>query len=284
MRSIRLALGTGIDAHALEWAAPDAVDHTVLLVHGFLDHAWTWEDVGTRLAQAGLHVVAPDMRGHGDSARIGPGGYYHFLDYVVDLLEIVRLTARPRLSLVGHSMGGGICAYFAGAFPDRLHRLAIVDGLGVPSRVTSPEGLATWARAWVAAQARTGGRTLASLDEAAARLRKHDPRLTPALALRLAERGTRPTADGRLAWKHDPLHLTPGVYGVPPEAVARFLAAIACPTLLVDAADALGDAALRAERAALLKDARQVTIADSGHAIMRHQPVALAEAILAHVR
>src|SRR5262249_1417104 len=94
-------LRTGLRYHLLEWGAEHAASaHTVLLVHGFLDFAWGWNDVATRLAAAGLHVVAPDMRGHGDSERVGAGGYYHFMDYVADLAEVVRLSARTTLSLV----------------------------------------------------------------------------------------------------------------------------------------------------------------------------------------
>ena len=57
--SRRLALGTGLDAHVLEWGADSRADHTVVLVHGFLDSAWAWEDVAAPLVAAGLHVIAP---------------------------------------------------------------------------------------------------------------------------------------------------------------------------------------------------------------------------------
>ena len=78
-RSLRLS--TGLDYHLLEWGRENAaLDHTVVLVHGFLDLCWGWQDTVEAGLAGRFHVVAPDMRGHGDSDRVGAGGYYHFID------------------------------------------------------------------------------------------------------------------------------------------------------------------------------------------------------------
>ena len=87
--SRRLRLGTGLDYHLLEWNAYDAGrDHTVILVHGFLDLSWGWHATVVRSELADrFHVVAPDMRGHGDSDRIesgsggGDDGHGQFQEY-----------------------------------------------------------------------------------------------------------------------------------------------------------------------------------------------------------
>src|SRR5690242_11085102 len=84
--SRKLPLATGLSYHLLEWGEGD---HTVVLIHGFLDNAWGWQPMVDAGLAAGLHVVAPDMRGHGDSDWIGPGGYYHFADYLADLHELI---------------------------------------------------------------------------------------------------------------------------------------------------------------------------------------------------
>ena len=86
MQTRTIELSTGLRYAVREWGAPQPGKPTVVLVHGFLDSSATWIAVAREgLAEAGLHLVAPDMRGHGDSERVGAGGYYHFADYLADL-------------------------------------------------------------------------------------------------------------------------------------------------------------------------------------------------------
>src|ERR1700733_9021372 len=115
MHSHMLPLATGLTYHVLEWDGPSAgggvnapTDLTFVLVHGFADLAQAcWSAVAERLAVHG-HVIAPDLRGHGDSDWISGGGYYHFMDYVADLDDVIAQLARRRVVLVGHPMGGSI--------------------------------------------------------------------------------------------------------------------------------------------------------------------------------
>ena len=281
--SRKLQLPTGLAYHVLEWGPPDA-EHTVLLLHGFLDHAWSWEAVvDAGLGAGGLRLVAPDLRGHGDSDWVGAGGYYHFVDYLADVHELIGLTTTGKLSIVGHSMGGSIAAYYAGAYPDRVHKLALLEGLGPPeSTGTMPERVNTWLMAWKSARERAP-RSYASVQEAAERLMAHDPLLARPLALRLAEQGTAPALGGRLRFKHDPLHATPGPYGFNLDIARSFWQRVKAPTLLVEG----GESQLRhaaeeqARREANLPVAKKVTIAGAGHMMQRHQPAALARELRA---
>src|SRR5262245_48480774 len=86
---------------------------TLLIVHGFLDSGETWEMVAEPLARAGHEVLVPDMRGFGESDQVGPGGYYHFADYVADLAMLMDALAPARLGVIGHSMGGTISVLYA---------------------------------------------------------------------------------------------------------------------------------------------------------------------------
>ena len=251
-----------------------------MLVHGFSDLAAAWEPVATRLAAHG-HVVAPDLRGHGDSDRIGAGGYYHFMDYVADLDEVIARLARPRLILVGHSMGGTISGYWAGARPARPTALALLEGLGPPDQSAAdlPSRTASWMDAWRGA--RRTGRTLSGLDEAVARLRKHDPLLAREEAVRVARAGTR-EVEGGVVWKHDLLHHTMGPYPFRLDAALAFWRRITCPVLVVDGADSRMNLAddERARRRAAFADHRHVVVPAAGHAVARHQPARVAELIL----
>jgi pimeloyl-ACP methyl ester carboxylesterase len=275
-RSRRIALPTGLAYHVLEWGASADHDLTVLLVHGFLDVAWGWDEVAAHLA-ARYHVIAPDLRGHGDSDRVGPGGYYHFFDYVADLDGVVARLGRARVAVVGHSMGGSVASYWCGARPERVARLALLEGLGPPEvTIPVPDRAAAWFAAWGEARARAP-RVMASLDEAATRLRKNDPLLTAESARRMVERGTTPVAGG-VEWKHDPLHLTAGPYLYRRDVAAQFWSRITAPVLVVDGAESrlrVPDAEIR-ERMSFFRDARREVLPGAGHALQRHRPTELA--------
>ena len=279
----RVRTQSGLELSVLEWNEKAA--HTVVLVHGFLDLAWGFAGLVNALG-AQLHVVAPDMRGHGDSDRIGAGSYYHFFDYVPDLADVVAACAGPEVTLVGHSMGGTISAYYAATFPERVTRLALLEGLGPPGG--GPAG-PDRTRAWIDATTRVREkpqRSYASLSEAAQRLRANDALLSEALALWLAQKSTRVGGDGRLSFKHDPLHVTRGPYPFVAEVGARFFSAVHCPVLLVDGAES--ELTLPREeaegRAALFPQAERHTLAGAGHMMQRHQPQALAARLSAFMR
>jgi pimeloyl-ACP methyl ester carboxylesterase len=273
-RSRRIALATGLTYHVLEWGAQH--EHTVVLLHGFLDLGWSWEEVAARLADR-YRVLAPDLRGHGDSDWIGPGGYYHFQDYVADVDDLIARLAPGAMSIVGHSMGGSVAAYWAGMRASRPRRVALLEGLGPPDGGdANPDRTARWIDMWKAARTKPQ-RPMVDIDDAAARMRRHDDQLDEAQARRLAAHGT-VAVDGGLRWKHDPLHLTMGPYPFRRDVAESYWKRIAAPVLAVDGdRSAMRHAGAEAERRlASFQDVRRATIADAGHMMQRHQPAALA--------
>jgi pimeloyl-ACP methyl ester carboxylesterase len=281
--SRRVALDTGLAYHVLEWGGDDAaLDNTVVLVHGFLDVAWGWEAT-VRAGLAGrFHIVAPDLRGHGDSDRVGPGGYYHFMDYLADVHALIAEVGRERVSLVGHSMGGSVAGYYTGTYPDRIERLALLEGTGPPEQAsTGPARVAQWLATWQRARHATQS-TYADVAEAAARLRKNDPLLDEELALVLADKGTRVTADGRRQFKHDPVHLTRGPYAYSVGAAEEFWRAITCPVLLVEGSESVFRHAREEteRRHACFANRRTAVLDGAAHMMQRHQPDALAALLL----
>ena len=214
--------------HLLEWSETGP---TVLLLHGFLEHAHAWDFVAPRLAGAGFRVLALDWRGHGDTQWVGAGGYYHFPDYAADLAGIVHALG-GRVALVGHSMGAGGAVLYAGTEPERVSALVCVDALGPPDM--RPADTPNRYVAWLAGLERTATRERPrlTLADATRRLRERFPHFDDAIATHLALHGTQPE-DGARVWKFDPLHQTtaPTPYYV---AQARpFWERVTCPVLYV---------------------------------------------------
>lgn len=280
----RIALSNGLTYNLLEWGAGQPV--TIVLVHGFLDLAWGWDEVPARLAER-FHVVAPDLRGHGDTDWIGAGGYYHFYDYIADLDEVVNRVrpGRDRVGMVGHSMGGSVACYWAGMRPERVRALVSLEGIGPPEAQTPiPDRTARWIEMW--RTARRAVKVMASVEDAAARLRKHDHLLDEARARALAAHGTRPAAGGGgVVWKHDPLHLTQGPYPYRVDVAAQFWSRVEAPVLYVEGAESrfrLADADTE-RRLGAFRNVRRTAIAGAGHMMMRHQPAEVARVIAEHV-
>ena len=117
---------SGLRYHLNEWDGGGARPYSF----GFLDLGQNWSFVVEAFGDTSLHLVAPDWRGHGDSDWIGPGGYYHFPDYVRDLEQIVHQVRRQKLVVVGHSMGAMVATLWAGTRSDALDGLVLVDGTG----------------------------------------------------------------------------------------------------------------------------------------------------------
>ncbi len=275
----RSVLANGLRHHVLEWDGGGRT--TVLCLHGFLDLAWAFHRVAPALAAAGYHVLAPDLRGHGRTERVGAGGYYHFMDYVLDVADLADALARDRLALVGHSMGGGITGYFAGVFPDRVWRAVIMEGGRIPetSLESAPHRVAEWIQG--VRRVRTHGpRVYATLDEAAARIRKYD-RLCPAEEARfIAEHGTNPVPGG-VVFQHDPLHVTRGPYPFRLDLALAFWRAVTCPVLLVEGAETeLKRTPDWPARVSAFGDLRHAVIERAGHMMMRHRPKEVARVLL----
>lgn len=106
----------------------------LLLVHGITNSSASWRPVLRRLADTGHTVVAPDLPGHGDSERHrGDHSLGAHASILRDLMQVLDL---PRVTVVGHSLGGGVAMVFSYQFPERVERLALIDAGGLGREVS----------------------------------------------------------------------------------------------------------------------------------------------------
>jgi pimeloyl-ACP methyl ester carboxylesterase len=268
--------GLELAVHFFGPPRPDAP--LVLLLHGFLDAGGTWDLVAEALVARGLSVVAPDLRGFGQSAWVGRGGYYHFPDYVADIALVVEALAPARLVLVGHSLGGTVACLYAGARPERVERLILLEGMGPPAM--APELGVTQLRKWLdQAASPPEPKPLASHDDALRRLALHHPRISrEVLASRLEH--LLHERDGALTWRHDPLHRTTAPSRFDVTTFRAFLAEIRCPVRFVSGGETGWHPPDEAERLASLPAPPDVVLLpDAGHMMHWSRPAKTANAI-----
>ena len=96
----------------------------LLLLHGLADHAQVWSSLGDYLAQR-YHIVAPDLRGHGESGK--PLSGYTFEDIIADLEALMEHLGWSAANVVGHSWTGKLALIWVRQHPERFHSLILVD-------------------------------------------------------------------------------------------------------------------------------------------------------------
>jgi pimeloyl-ACP methyl ester carboxylesterase len=264
----------GLRLHFADWgneAAPPAI-----LIHGGRDHGRSW-DLIARALQPHFHVVAPDLRGHGDS-EWAKGSSYSLSDHVYDLTHLVG-TGRKAV-LVGHSFGGMIALAFAGAFPERVSRLAVLDGAFLPSAPSAiDERMAQWV-AQLDKVSTSQPRRYRTVEEAAERMSAHNKRLTSEQALHLARHSVRPNGDGSFSWKYDPYQRVRAPYRLSGDDYTALWSRITCPILLLCGSESFIPDPGKAGILRHFKQADQKIVAGAGHWLHHDQP----EDILAALR
>src|SRR4051794_3512685 len=190
----------GLRLHYADWG--NAAAPPLVLIHGGLDHCRNWDAIA-RALQPRFHIVAPDLRGHGDS-EWAKGSSYTLSDNVADLAGLLRVAGLKDAALVGHSMGGMVAQAYAGTFPDRVSRLAVLDGTFLST--SQPAPIAEQMLRWIDQLERISQyepTSFRTIEEAAQRLSGRNKRLTPELAMHLARHGVRQSDDGLYRWKFD---------------------------------------------------------------------------------
>ncbi len=221
--------------HYVDWGNRDAP--LLILLHGNRDHCRSW-DWAAEALRAKWHVVAPDLRGHGDSDW-SQEGRYDFASLVCDLDQLLFELGGQKAAIMAHSMGSHVALRYAGLFPDAVTRLVVVEAVGAPAeqeeehrRLSLSQRYRNWIDTRRAAASRSP-RIYASVEDAQRRMQSENAWLSEAQACHLTLHGLRQTEDGGYCWKFDNcLGLWPPVDHSPEETFALWQR-IACPTLAI---------------------------------------------------
>lgn len=253
--------------HYVDWGNPDAP--LLLMVHGGRDHCRNWDWVAERLRDD-WHIIAPDLRGHGDS-QWAPDGNYPALNFVYDIAQLVHQLGHDQVSIIAHSMGGNVCTRFAGLYPEKVRKFVNIEGLG-----PSPEQLAQreaipfaerW-RTWIAEKRQAAGRLpkrYAGIDDALARMKAENSYLSDEQARHLTIHGVNRNEDGSYSWKFDNHLNVWGFLDAPQDELEKLWANVSCPTLLLYGADSWASNPAKDGRAAHFPNARVVEFENAGH-------------------
>jgi len=202
----------------------------VLALHGWLDNAASFGALAPGLE--GVRLVALDLMGHGFSDHRPAGMPYYIWDNLADVIGVADELGWSRFHLLGHSMGASICSLLAGAMPERVESLVLIEGLGplVDAPADTPEQMARAIRR--RSRRNREAKFHASMEEAvSARMNGRFP-VGEQAARWLVERSIVHTVKG-FRWRSDPALNLPSVLRMTEEQVRAFLQRIASPSLLI---------------------------------------------------
>jgi pimeloyl-ACP methyl ester carboxylesterase len=219
----------GLTLAAEVWGSPG--DRPVIASHGWLDNAGSFALLAPRLS--GCEIVALDLAGHGESDFRSADSAYNLWQDVGDLLHVADELGWRRCTLLGHSRGGAISMLFAATFPERVHKLVLLEG-GLPITAEAdeaPAGLAQALRETRELRGK-GGRVFATRAKAIAERAAGFSRVTPAAAEILARRSLREVPGG-FQWHADQRLKAQSELRLTPEQVRAFARRVTAPVLVL---------------------------------------------------
>ncbi len=258
--------------HYVDWGNEGA--EPLLLVHGGRDHCRNWDWVAQRLRDR-YHIIAPDLRGHGDSAW-AIGGGYDMGAYIYDIAQIVHQKGLAPVTIIAHSMGAGIALNYCGAYPDAVKKIVAIEGLGPSPAVMAEQASRTVdqrLRDWIEDRRKNSGRTprrYATLDEAYTRMAEENPHLSPEQARHLTIYGAHQNEDGTYSWKFDN-HSRWGMGGLSHADQHYLWSQITCPVLLMRGEESWASDPEADGRIKHFKNARLVNFEGAGHWVHHDQ-------------
>jgi pimeloyl-ACP methyl ester carboxylesterase len=261
--------------HYVDWGNEDAPP--MLLVHGGRDHCRNWDWVAERFRDR-YHIIAPDLRGHGDSQWM-IGGSYSMLDYVYDIAQLIHQKQMLPVTIIGHSLGGSISLNYTGLYPETVKQLVAIEGMGPPPQMIEErlnQPIEKRLQLWVDELRKLSGRLprkYASLEEAYERMQAENPHLKEAQARHLTIHGSNQNEDGTFSWKFDNYVRSFSPNQLPFEEQQKLYGRITCPTLLVRGTESWASDPIKDGRIAYFTATtpRAVNIGKAGHWVHHDQ-------------
>jgi pimeloyl-ACP methyl ester carboxylesterase len=254
--------------HYVDWG--NSGKPPLLLIHGGRDHCRNWDWTAAAL-QSDWHVIAPDLRGHGDS-QWSPDGSYTMAGYIYDVAQLIHQQRLAPVTIIGHSLGGNIALRYAGIYPDTVAKLVAIEGLGPPPRQGLAErgskNIAERMDDWIREQRGLAGRTprrYPSIEEAFRRMQEENPHLSAEQARHLTVQGVNQNEDGTYSWKFDNYVRARPPYDMTARDIRLLWSRINCPTLLLYGKESWSGNPAEDGRVEAFRHPRVVGIDGAGH-------------------
>jgi pimeloyl-ACP methyl ester carboxylesterase len=245
------------------------------MIHGGRDHCRNWDWIAHSL-RGKWHIIAPDLRGHGDSDW-SLDGHYDMASYVYDLAQLVHQKGLAPVTILAHSLGGNIALRYAGLYPETVKSIVAIEGLGWPPKVLAERAKKTFderLRDWIEEKRSFAGRLprrYQSIEEALGRMQGENKHLSPEQAYHLTVHGTVQNEDGTYSWKFDNYVRNWPAYDMPTDELQALWAKIKCPTLLVYGEESWASSPEEDGRIKFFSNAKVQGFADAGHWVHHDQ-------------
>jgi pimeloyl-ACP methyl ester carboxylesterase len=239
--------------HLREWGQADPDVPSLVMVHGWMDVAASFQFVVDALEDtslAGRHIISPDWRGYGlthhasNPSRSCMGedtDNYWLPDYMADLDFLIdQISPHAQIDLLGHSLGGNVAMSYAGVRPERIRKLINLEGFGMPETKASqaPTRYVQWLDQLKSfRKGEMAMRAYPTLAGVASRLMKTNPRLSQDKANWLAQHWSAKNAAGEFEILGDPAHKIINANIARVEETLALYQRISMPLLAIEASD-----------------------------------------------
>jgi esterase len=246
----RFVTVNGLRIHYLDWGSETRPP--LILLHGIGRVAHTFDHLAPHFSRD-YHVMAVDMRGHGDSGWSSDGAYL-VEDYVKDIEGMARQLGLRNIVIWGNSTGGRVAQVFAGMHPELV--------AAVISEDVGPERPREIADSGTNRMRQEDERGWASEEELLSQLKASNARTNPEVLAAYVKYGSKRRPDGRVIWKRDPKIAN----GFVPTELWRFVREIKAPVIYVlGGRSTIVPVATQTELKQTLPQAQIVTLPGLGH-------------------